>query len=132
MRRIALAALLACAPALAQADGFYTTDLGDGGAPEACIARAQRSLNLALAQPQNSAATVATGSWSVDAYHLQPGNVSVQIACPYRNSHVDTALITAFSTGPESDRIAALDFIVERWNADGQNGTTRDKGSPGN
>lgn len=131
MRKLALAAAFVCLPALAQADGFYTSDMGEGGAPEACIARAERSLSAYIRVAQNAGATMATGSWSVDAYHLQPGDVSVQIACPYRDSHVSAALVTAFSTGPETDRIAAVEAIVQRWNAPGQQGDVRDPGSPG-
>ena len=122
MRALVVASVLAVLPALAQADGFYTSDLGDAGGPADCTQRAQRSLSAYVSEPRNAGATIATGAWSVDAYHLQPGNVSVQIACPYRDGHVDVALITAFSTGPEADRIAAIDAIVQRWNAPGQNG----------
>ena len=123
-RHFAAAACLALVPALAQAEGFYTSDLGDGGAPAECMARAGQALNTYATNGASPNATVSTGTWSVDAYNLQPGNVAVSILCPYRESHVSIVLLVAHSAGTEAERIRATDGISQIWNGIGQSGGT--------
>lgn len=121
-RTLTLAALVALAPGLALAEGFYTRDLGDGGTPDGCMNRAEQALNAYVAAGAGPNAVVARGTWSVDAYHLGAADVAVQMVCPYRNSIVSIVLLTAHSMGPESERIAVVDAIAARWDAAGQGG----------
>lgn len=118
LRPLAIAACVALAPGLAAADGFYTRDLGDGGAPAECMARAQQAIQ-AYVQQSGTAASVLTGTWSVDAYDLAPGNVDVELACPYRDSHVTVALLVTHSSGSEQERVTVLDGITAFWNSPG-------------
>ena len=129
-RGILAAVVLAMAPALAQAEGFYTRDLGEGGAPDACMSRAQRALNAFAMEPGNAGALVVSGAWSVAGYNLQPGNVDVEFACPYRDSFVSIVLMSAHSDGDENQRIFIADALEQRWNAAGQAGEVRDGGTP--
>lgn len=126
--RIVAAAVMAFSPVLAQAEGFMTRDLGEGGTPDACMFRAQRALNAYAMEPGNANVIVVSGTWSVAGYNLQPGNVDIEITCPYRNSYVSIALMTAHSEGQESERFAMLDAVELRWNATGQAGEVRDPG----
>jgi len=121
-RHFIAASVLALVPALAQAEGYYTSDLGDGGAPQECMTRAERALSSYVATSANPNAFVATGTWSVDAYDLMPGDVAVSILCPYRESHVSVVLLVTHSEGPESERIATAEGIGQIWDSLGQPG----------
>lgn len=131
MRSIVAAVVLALVPALAWADGFYTHDLGEGGTADACTFRAQRALNAFLMEAGQDGATMASGTWSVDGYNLQPGNVDVEFLCPYRDVQVPVALIVSHSAGSENDRVAIVTALVERWNATDQDGDVRNEGGGG-
>lgn len=133
MRRgpgVILALLLApfLVPSPAVAEGFYTSDLGEGGAPDACIFRAQRTLNAYAVNSGFPQTTILSGAWSTDGYDLQPGDVDVQFLCPYRDSHVSVALLVGHSDGADADRIAVVEALVALWNATGQDGEGRPEG----
>lgn len=121
LRSLALLPLLAAGlvvamPGEGRADGFYVHDLGDGGAPEACMAQALAALSAYATATGTPGAVIQAGVWSVDAYGLEPGGVDVDIACPYRDNHVGVALLTAHGTGAEEDRAAVADGITGYWN----------------
>ena len=116
-------AVLGSVPALA--DGFFTRDLGDGGSPEQCLNRAEQTLNAYVRESGSGRAVVLRGSWSVDGYYLEPGNVNVQIACPYRDSYVSIVLAVGHSTGAESERAAVVDRIDALWNNPGAGSAPR-------
>ncbi len=127
MRHILAACVLALAPAMASADGFYNRDVGDGGAPAACMARARQAIEAYARRIGMPNTTVYHGSRTVAAYGLQPGNVNVQIACPYRSDRAEIVLVTAHSTGTEQDRITAVEGVSAIWDTIGQGGVTPGK-----
>jgi hypothetical protein len=116
-RRLILCAVLALAgvPTTGAADGFMTRDLGTGGDPGQCLDRAERAMNDWFRTNGVTGGLVQRGDWSVQGYDLPPGNVQVQIACPWRNDQVLVALMFSYSTGPESDRVAVIDGLDAIW-----------------
>jgi hypothetical protein len=128
LRSALVASVLCMIPVVAQAEGFVTTDLGAAGDLDSCMFRAQRSLNFLAMEPRNGGATVYSGPWSVAVYDMQPGSVDVTIVCPLRDNQVPVALVLAHSDGPESERVAVVNYVVDRWNATGQ---ARDPGAVG-
>jgi hypothetical protein len=117
MRILSTAALVTLLPTLAFADGFYTRDLGEAGSPQDCLARGRAAIQGYANQTGTPNATINEGSWSVHGFDLQPGNVDVQIACPYRNNVVDITLLVAHSRDNREDRIAVVDGISAQWDA---------------
>ncbi|GAB4276436.1 MAG: hypothetical protein Kow0013_30150 [Pararhodobacter sp.] len=117
MRILSTAAFLTLLPTLALADGFYTRDLGGAGSPQDCLARGRAAIQAYANQSGTPNATINEGSWSVHGFDLQPGNVDVQIACPYRNNVVEVALLVAHSRDDREDRVAVVDGISAHWDA---------------
>ncbi|WP_417628347.1 hypothetical protein [Pararhodobacter aggregans] len=123
LRRFPVLSLLAAGlvlamPGAGRADGFYVRDLGEGGAPEACMAQALAALTAYAADTGTPGAVIQAGIWSVDAYDLQPGAVDVDISCPYRDGYVGVVLMTAHSAGSEAERAAVIDGINGHWDSD--------------
>ena len=119
MRGAFIAAVVALVPGLALADGFHTRDLGSGGSPDQCMARARAAVEGYARQAGTPNATINEGSWSVQGFDLAPGNVDVQVACPYRDNISSIVLLIAHSRGDNADRVAVVDGISAFW--DGTN-----------
>lgn len=122
MRRLVLSLPILLMPALAQAEGFHTRDLGSGGAPQECMTRARQAIQTYAQQNGTPNATVNEGSWSVHGFDFRPGNVDVMIACPYRDNFTSIVLLVSHSEGELADRTAVVDGISALWDAIGQGG----------
>jgi len=122
MRNLVFSLPLMLIPAMALADGFHTRDLGSGGSPQECMDRARQAIRTYAQQNGTPNATVNEGSWSVHGFDFLPGNVDVQIACPYRDNFTSIVLLTAHSSGERDDRVAVVDGIAALWDSIGQGG----------
>lgn len=115
MRAFGMAAALALLPAVAAAGGFLTRDLGHGGTGQECIERAREAIDIysvefGLPMPDHDGE-----SWAAYGFGLPPGNVSVQIACPYRDNMAVVVLLTAYSEGTDQDRRTVIETISDIW-----------------
>lgn len=118
MKRVVLAAALCVAlPASAFANGLLTRDLGAGGHYEDCLARALQTLQIYVDRTGGRNNDISSGDWSAFAFHLRPGPVDVQIACPYRSNMSDVVLMTIHSTGHRDDRQTVLNSLAEIWDS---------------
>lgn len=119
MRLGLLTAALAILAAQASADGYHTRDMGAGGSGEECMERAEAAIRAYAAEPGNSdgGTIINSGDWSVQGFDLLPGDVDVQIACPYRNNVASIVLAISHSRGSHDERAAVIDGITEHWNA---------------
>lgn len=116
-RQILAAAGLAVAVAGgAQAEGFYTYDLGVGGHYEQCYDRAARALRGYALRHSGADTELVESEWSIEIYNLQPGDVDVQILCPYRNQQSEIVLMVGHSEGLSQDRERVIHAIRDRWN----------------
>ena len=118
-RALIAAACLAALPAIAQAEGFFDRDLGDGGAPAECMDRAERTLNAYVRASGSTDGFIARGSWSVDGYHLEPGNIAVQFLCPYRDSHVSVAILVGHSDATGDAAEPVVSALAQIWDNNG-------------
>ena len=118
-RTLALAAGLTLLPTLALAEGFFDRDLGDGGSPAECMDRAERTLNAYGRASGSTDIYVARGSWSVDGYHLEPGNIAVQFLCPYRDSHVSVAILVGHSDATGDAAEPVVSALAQIWDNNG-------------
>lgn len=119
MRLGLISAALAVLATQASADGYHTRDMGAGGSGEECMQRAEAAIRAYAAEPGNSdgGTVINSGDWSVQGFDLLPGDVDVQIACPYRNNIASIVLAISHSRGEEAQRVEVIDGITEHWDA---------------
>lgn len=117
MRRGLRAAAVAAAVMAAQAAGagsFLTHDLGEGGTPAECTARAVRAISAYLQGHGIAKGDITRREWLVFAFAVPPGS-DVQIACPYRAGQVDVALLTGHASDPAVELGPVIDGLVAAW-----------------
>lgn len=113
---VSLGAFLLATPVWA--DGIHTRDLGEGGTGAECLARAERAIRAYARNHSGPNTVINSGDWSAHGFDLQPGDVDVQIACPYRNNISSIVLLFSHSRGEQADREAVIDGINDAWHAD--------------
>ncbi len=122
MNKLIGAMVLALLPGMAAAEGFYSRDVGEGGSPEACLSRARQAVETYARRNGTPNAIVVQGAWSLSGYDLYPGQVDVQVACPYRDNIASIVVVTGHSDGNEADRITVIEGIGAIWDQLGQGG----------